>query len=615
MGRNSTPSSEGAGSLEPVPSASAQEGLTDETPDTSTVELVSFAPSAGAMDFPPEGTPGDSFYLQRKKRRRIIIAGILVFALVCLFLAPILYRSFKAWDATRLALQGEQRIRDSRIEEAVSDIRAAFILSPDAPEVVRAMAQMLTAYSSPDAMTYWNWVLAGKTATDDDRRDAIVCAMNNGLYAEASTILNDLLKRAGGDSRNALLAARWSTQRGTPAQTLYFANMAVQDDPTSKAAILYLAVQELANPYLRQKGIDALFQLADADDNFGLMAMHVLSLNHDLKPGEIDHLIIRLQSHAMGGVNERLTALGFEISRHPDERDALIDEAIAAHLSDSPEDLATFGQWLNSNGASEQVFRLIPHDEAMADTKLFSVYIDALGVLNRWAELKRTLSVPNLPIPIAISELYLAQCANEMGDDKASDFHWRTAVAAASRNPMESLRLARYAESHHRLDRAAALYRHLTPDPMTSRLAYMGLWRVEMDEDTQARCALLDQIVLRWPQDREMVNEDTCLHLLLNQRVPEMYQRAKSLLDADANSLSHHTNVALACLRLKDPAGALQAYQGISVDWNQAPVIDRIVYALTLKANGQIHASRQLMILVDRKALRPEITDLINSIS
>jgi hypothetical protein len=615
MGREFLSSSEDSEAREPLPAAAGDNPAEEGTDEASTVELVSFAPSAGTMDGPLEGGTGDTFYEQQRRRRRIIFGAVLALVVILLFAAPTFYRDFKAWNATRLARQGEQMILLGRTEEAVSDIRAAFILSPDAPEVVRAMAQMLTAFSSSEAMTYWNWLIAGKNGTDDDRRDAVVCAMNSGLYSEACNILNDLLKRDGGDSRNALLAARWSTQRGTPAQTIYFATKAVQDDPTSKDAALFLAAQEISNPYLHQKGIDTLFQLAEADDNFGIMALHILCLDRTLKPGEVDRLIVRLQSHALAGTTERLNALSFEIGRHPDERDALIDNAVAENLKDSPADLTTFGQWLNENHESEQVFRLITREQAMSDTGLFSDYIDALGLLNRWAELKRLLSVPHLPIEVPIAELYLSQCASEMGDDKASDFHWHNAVAAAANNPTISLRLALYAEKHHQGDRAAALYRHLTPDPMTARMAYMGLWRVLMNEDTQARCNLLDEIVLRWPQDREMMNEDTCLHLLLNQRVPEMYQRALTMLAEDENSLSHHTNVALACLRLRDPAGALHAYDGISVDWNKAPVVDRIVYALTLKANGQTHAARLLMIPVDRKALRPEISDLINSIS
>jgi hypothetical protein len=111
-----------------------------------------------------------------------------------------------------------------------------------------------------------------------------------------------------------------------------------------------------------------------------------------------------------------------------------------------------------------------------------------------------------------------------------------------------------------------------------------------------------------------MVSEDTCLNLLLNQRVPEMAQRARTLLAVDANSISHHTNLALACLRMNDPLGALKAYDNVSIDWNTAPTLDLVVYAATLKANGHAQESRRLLLLVNNAALRPELSDLLDSI-
>jgi hypothetical protein len=111
-----------------------------------------------------------------------------------------------------------------------------------------------------------------------------------------------------------------------------------------------------------------------------------------------------------------------------------------------------------------------------------------------------------------------------------------------------------------------------------------------------------------------MENEYVYLNLLLNEHVPEMHQRALKLLADDSNNISHRTNVALACLRLNDAAGALEAYGHVSIDWNAAPPSDLIVYAATLSANGHGKAAHQLLLSVNRHKLRPELRDLTKSI-
>ena len=93
-----------------------------------------------------------------------------------------------------------------------------------------------------------------------------------------------------------------------------------------------------------------------------------------------------------------------------------------------------------------------------------------------------------------------------------------------------------------------------------------------------------------------------------------MHQRAVDILAEDSFSISRRTNVALACLRLNDPAGASQVYNHVSIDWNAAPAPDLVVYAATLNANGQTRMAHHLLLSVNRHALRPELRDMIKSI-
>ncbi|MCE0497250.1 MAG: hypothetical protein LV481_04805 [Methylacidiphilales bacterium] len=615
----------------PQESTSNRQGYSTTTPtvvvenkeETFKANLITFQPSLILDDQPFIRTAALAAVLdQRMKNQRIrrrlgrwaAILGIPALVVAVLFLGPGLYRDFKAWRATTLALQGEEFVRKKQIVEAIPTIRSAFMLSPNAPEVLRVMAQILTSFNAPDAMTYWNWLLQSNDVTDDDRRAAAECAMQNDLYNRASAIISDLVVREGKDARNQLLAARWSAQRATPAQTMFFATRAVDDDPTYKPAVIFLAVQELANSRLHQEGVNSLFQLADSDNDTGLVALRDLVLDPNLKPVEVDRLIARLRSHPLAGEPERISILALEIKRHPGQRETLINQAAAARLKAPPADLATFAEWLNTHGEAARVLKLISRERALSNKSIFAAYIDALAGLNRWADLKTVLSGATVPLEAPLVELYLSHCDGEMGDDLGCNLHWQNAVSTAAYNPAQSLYLAMYAEKLGQNERAAAVYQTLTLNPVTARVAYLGLLRVLSDKDTRTLRDLLEQMVLRWPKDDEMATQYVFFNLLLNERVPEMHQSAVKLFADDSYSIAHRANVALACLRLNDPASASKAYDRVSIDWNTAPEPELVVYAATVNANGHAKRAHQLLLSVNRHALRPELRDLIKAI-
>jgi len=585
--------------------------------------LISFQPLPDIEGKQPIGRGDFATAAYQSLMRQIIGARIRVWTIVVIALGVAclalwfgtgLYLDSKIRSARALSLKGEELVRNNKVEEAIPIVRAAFQLSASNPEVLRAMAQTITALNDPAAMIYWNRVLQTKEATDDDRRAAAECAMQNDLYDKASTLICDLVVREGNDARNQLLAARWSAERASAAQTMFFATRAVKDDPTYKPAVFFLTQQELADPRLHQEGIKSLFQLANSNDDWGLRALRPLTLDPSLKPAEIDLLIDRLHSHPLAGEFERLAALALSIERHPGERETLLNQAVVAHKKAVPADVATFAEWLDSNHEAARVLTFIPREKALSNKGLFAAYIDALAGLKRWAELKALLSGTNVPLETSLVELFLSRCDSETGDELGSEVHWKSAVFAAENEPAQSFYLAMYAEKLGQKERAAAVYRRLTMEPVIARIAYKDLARVLSDKDTRNLRDLYDEMVERWSNDDDMATMDIFLNLLLNERVKEMHQRAVDLLTDDSYSIPHRTNVALACLRLNEPADALKVYSHVSIDWDRVAAPDLVVYAATLRANGQSNTAHQLLIPVNRQSLRPELRKLLNSV-
>jgi hypothetical protein len=579
-----------------------------------TVELVSFGPTVTLGEAPPPN-PEDAAFL----RRRFILRCLAVLAVIAvvsllIFTGPDFYRSLKAWRADSLARTGEAQLENQHVDEAVATIRAAFMMSPNEPEVLRAMAKTLTALDVPGAMAYWHWILESNEATDDDRRGAAECALRQGMHSQAAAIIHELLVKHPEDAQNLLMAGRLYAMSGNDNQAMIYATRATFNDPTSKPAAIFLALQEIKNPYLRQAGIDALMKLGDSDDIFGVLALQRVADEPNLKPEEVDHVIARLKTHPLAAEMQRITVLALEIKKNPAQRDALLKAAMAAHQGASVEDLQQFAVWLNTNGESERVLAILPRDQALTTKGLFKAYIDALGILKRWGDLEAVLTKDKVPLEGPFVQLYLARCAHEEGDEKASNLYWRQAQIAAAHNPKQSILLALYAEKMGQNERAESIYLLLTDEPLVSRIAFLGLLRLNESKDTRTIRDLLDQMATRWPNDPSIQNDDIYLNLLLNEKVPEMYQRTAELLKGDPLSLSYRTYLALSYLRLKKPEDALKVFRNSKIDWTKAPVSSVVVYAASLEGNGEHREARHAALALHRLTLRPEEQALIKSI-
>jgi hypothetical protein len=212
-------------------------------------------------------------------------------------------------------------------------------------------------------------------------------------------------------------------------------------------------------------------------------------------------------------------------------------------------------------------------------------------------------------------QLYLSRCARELGDEHMADFYWKAAQTAASHNPKESLTLAIYAEQLGQTDRAEPIYLLLTQEPLVSRVAYMGLLRINDKKDTKSIRDIMDQMAIRWPGDADIINDDIYYNLLMNDHVNEMGQRAYDLVKADPNSLPHRTDLALAYLRVHKPEKALEVYRTGKTDWTTVTTASAlVVYAATLDANGWNSQARHWARLLHRTTLRPEERALIRAL-
>jgi hypothetical protein len=411
-----------------------------------------------------------------------------------------------------------------------------------------------------------------------------------------------------------LMAARYYAAADAPSQAVVYATRSVAADPSYKPAAIFLAVQELPNPYLHQGGVDALFKVAEAGDAYSVLALEALAQEPSLQPTEIDRAVALMTAHPLHDENARIAMLILQLRQTPERRAELLDAATDAHRQAPVNDLIMFANWLNSVNESARVLDLISSDTALGQRALFMAYLDALGNLHRWSDLETLLTRRQVPLEQPYVELYLYRCARELGDAEAADLHWRTAQVTAAHNAQESMYLGDYAANLGDNERAEGIYRLLIHDLIVGRSAYLGLLRVDWSKSTATLAALLDEMAARWPDDEGIQNDDIYYNLLLGLHVPQMETRADALVQRDPYSTAHITDVALARLRQDDAPGAMKILENSPIDWNAANPSSLAVFAATMEANGFHPQAQQALQKINRTQLRPEEIALIRNI-
>ena len=122
-------------------------------------------------------SPEDAQLARRK--RRIIVIGSVVLVLAILF--GVFGRrpagnAIKAWQARRHAQKAFAFINKEQWDDARAEAMAAYQLSPDQPEALRAVARYLTRLHSIEALDFWkelskktSLTRLGRARRSDDR--------------------------------------------------------------------------------------------------------------------------------------------------------------------------------------------------------------------------------------------------------------------------------------------------------------------------------------------------------------------------------------------------------------------------------------------------------------
>jgi Flp pilus assembly protein TadD len=333
-----------------------------------------------------------------------------------------------------------------------------------------------------------------------------------------------------------------------------------------------------------------------------------------------------LENHPDARPYHKLLALELRARQDPALADQYVTDAVqrfgnAARLSQTyqggadlgDETLLALATWLNNIGQPAKTLEVLPQELASQRQELFLQYLNALGGLQRWNDIKDKLMSERFPIEPVLQHMYLAVAQAHLGSAAGATSEWQRALDVA-KTPGKLSILAAYAEQNSANDIADAAYASSIKIEPKNREAYTARLRLALaagkTADAQTIAAEITQL---WPDDAAARNQNAYLRLLLGasgEQAEAAEREADVLVKSEPQNWEARATLGLARLRLGRNKDALEAFRGIRVTGNEPPGA-LAVRASLLAVNGIEEGARNDALLLVAKPLLPEERALI----
>ena len=610
---------------------------------------------------------------QARRRRRLFLLAVPVVVALGVgiyFAAPPVSGAIKAWQSRRLARQAFALVDQKQWNDASAKARDALLLRPGEPEAWRAIARVLSRTGqSAAALEWWKKVDEQHRLTIEDRRDFAGAALVAGELAMAATQIDQLLAQKGGPAPiDIVFAGQLAARRKNPVLAADYADRVMADkraksydilsaatlvlgitrpeslphanawkriediardteNPASLDALMFLATQHAQAPIRATSASDARLSLGPGvpatqqslsssplNEDISLSLGPSSATSNAPKTMGLIEIANALEHHPKTRPYYKLVALQLRAQQDPALTDQYVTDAVNSFGSGDDETLAALTGWLNSLGRAHKTLELLPLDRAARSQQLFLRHIDALTALQRWDEVKETLTSERFPIDPVLQHMYLATARSHLGETTGTTNEWQRALEAAANNSDKLVALASYAEQNHANDIADTAYAEAIKVAPKNRAAYAGRLRLaETSGHTGDAQTLAAEIVKLWPDDAAARNEDAYLRLLLgaSDGAAETAERqAQVLVAQEPWNWSARATLGLARLRLGKKEEALAVFRDVWATGSEPPGA-LAVRAAILAVNGYKEGARGDAHKLGAEHLLPEERALI----
>jgi tetratricopeptide (TPR) repeat protein len=538
-------------------------------------------------------------------------AGIGLIGLTLLFGARPLFRWFKSTRATQLATQANTLAASGKFNAAADKFRAALHLDPLNFTALEGAAQLASRIGRPEAVGLWEQVLKDRRTSVADRQGYVEQLLRVGRPRLAASTVDRLIKEDPSAKTFELASLYWRSL-GESAKAIQFARLAVKSSPNDDVARYQLAVllAVSTDPADRTEARTILWNLSQTSGSHRQAAIEALASSPELSDTERRQILELLGSISPETIKDSLLAADQRLQLQTENPQQIYDQIIARWIRGNASELVKLAQWLNVHQQAERVLTLFSLDDALKNTQLLLVRLDALAALQRWNEIDTVLARGDLTLDPSVLECFRARAAQEQNATLDAETHWNHAIVLASGDPAKLKVVAEFAEQSRASAAALKAYDQLARFPEHAAVAYRGTERLSGHaEDLSVQRAAAEKIK-SVSDDPNAVAQLAYLNLLAGNDVDKNTEIARQLVTRYPDRLAFRVTAALGCLRQHDPGLALSQFKGPSgappIDWRKTPPSWRAVYVAVLRANEQNSAAQEIVSGIPVNQLLPE---------
>jgi hypothetical protein len=566
--------------------------------------------------------------LKKKTMLRLVMAVIFLLGMV-----PV-YRSLKEWRASSLIGKSGEAFALGDSEKGVSLLKQALALAPGSPRIQHAV-ELYDARAGDKASL--EKLAARMRAGDSDDLELLgiaeIASTEDGkeLAREALGLISSKSAKRN-YLRRSLLEASLTARERSPNEAADFCILRADKAPSQgdagylriQAALDLLLVRDTPDSTRIQNLLQGVISERSAASitAWRFMAKLLLAppdgIHVPNAASEAARLSKTFNLLSAGKPADELMAADLEIMGDPQSKPMVVARLIKARRLASRDAQLDLARWLNGKGCQKEVIELAGGDRPANDTDWLLIVLDAKSTLGNLKDIPSMLSTPaGSGIPDAVRHLFLARIAMMNGNDSLAEEEWRNVGASLHLEKPETLAyIAGYEEQIGAYDRAARTYREMADREATRIPGLIGLIRCQPRDTSAAKLIpLYEELVSAAPAMGDARCDLAYLRLLSGNDILKSSSEAQVLLSQQPYNLARISVAALGKLREGDLKGALDLYNGKTIDWVNAPEQWRIIWFAVLKSNGKDEGYDGGLFQWNTSTLRPEERALVASVA
>lgn len=554
----------------------------------------------------------DKSYTERKFRRGLLIAGVMLLVFVAVGAAG--YHFFTGWRARDLAAKARENFESGNDRLAWLQISSAKDLRAQDPAVLRASAFIEAGFGRAEALDHLQKLARETELTPEDMEARAAAALRHGTDEQFAQAVADL-EKSGNTSKAGEMRAARKLRQGDLDRAIAEARTAVAaaDDPSLKLNLARLLVQRYRPEF--QPGFNPSAEaLAGGAEAVGIIdALLETPLRNQALAFGLNEIKTtpenrrRWADAAMEKIvtdNPALLPAAAVLVRSGQMMPQRIHEQLRPLFDAAPLDRrAAYALWLTGAGMPKEALTLITAQEAGESTAAFGARTEALFAMNNLDAVSSAVEAGgNVDADVRLAVKARAEYARGRGAQSGAQA-LREAMDAAAK----SQRLEFIIPTGDALGASAVVDEKIADLCGDSSLCDY-VFRVARDRFAKSgRNSLLvaafERALAASPQS--LAVQDYARHIALVDGKEESLEETAAAAAAEPANVNFRITHALNLLKHGRPAEALKCFDNITVFADHLPPGELAVIAAVLAANGDKARAQSAAAMIDTDLLAP----------